>query len=60
MASADEYRDCAAQCMALASKFSNPAIKRVSLQMAQTWRDPAAKDDAVQEQIRRKRPGHRY
>ena len=48
MASADEYRDYAEQCVALASKSSNPGDKARLLQMAQTWRDLAAKDDAIQ------------
>jgi hypothetical protein len=48
MASADEYRDYAAQGVALASKSSNPGDKARLVQMAQPWRDLAAKDDAVQ------------
>jgi len=47
MASADEYRDYAAQGVALASKSSNPGDKARLVQMAQPWRDLAAKDDAV-------------
>jgi len=43
MASADEYYEYAKQCVALASKSSNPGDKARLLQMAQAWRDLAEK-----------------
>jgi hypothetical protein len=46
MASANEYDEYAEQCMVLAAKSSNPADKVRLLQMAQAWRELAAKLDA--------------
>jgi hypothetical protein len=45
MASADDYRVYVEQCVALASKSSNPGDKARLLQMAQAWRDLAEKWD---------------
>jgi hypothetical protein len=46
--SADEYREYAEQCMALASKSPNPGDKARLLQMAQAWHDLAEKPEASQ------------
>jgi hypothetical protein len=48
MASVDEYRDYAVQCMALASESSNRGDKARLLEMAQAWHDLAEKHDANQ------------
>ena len=45
MASIDDYLQYAEQCVALASKSSNPADKARLLQMAQAWRDLSEKRD---------------
>jgi hypothetical protein len=45
MASVDDYLQYAEQCVALASKTSNPADKARLLQMAQAWRDLPEKRD---------------
>jgi len=45
MASVDDYLQYAEQCVALASKSSNPADKARPLQMAQAWRDLSDKRD---------------
>jgi hypothetical protein len=45
MASVDDYLQYADQCVALASKSSNPADKARLLQMAQAWRDLSEKRD---------------
>ena len=45
MASVDDYLRYAKQCVALASKSSNPADKARLLQMAQAWRDLSEKRD---------------
>jgi hypothetical protein len=45
MASVDNYLQYAEQCVALASKTSNPADKARLLQMAQAWRDLSEKRD---------------
>jgi hypothetical protein len=50
MASADEYREYAEQCMALASSASDISDKARLMQMAQAWRDLAGKLDAKQKQ----------
>ena len=45
MASVDRYLQYAEQCVALASKTSNPADRARLLQMAQAWRDLSEKRD---------------
>jgi hypothetical protein len=45
MASVDDYLQYAEQCVALASKSSNPADKARLLQMARAWRDLSEKRD---------------
>ena len=56
MASADEYREYAEQCMALASSASDISDKARLMQMAQAWRDLAGKLDAKQKQSGEKTP----
>jgi hypothetical protein len=51
MASADQYREYAQQCMALASKSPNAADKARLVQMAQAWRDLAEKLDTNQNHL---------
>lgn len=46
MASADDYRRYAAECVALAQRMSDPADKAHMLQMAQAWRELAEKHEA--------------
>ena len=48
MASADEYREYAEQCIALVTTAFHPGDKARLLQMAQAWRDLADKLDAFQ------------
>jgi hypothetical protein len=48
MASADDYRLYAEVCVALARKSSNPGDKARLLQIAQAWRELAARRDASQ------------
>ena len=43
MASVDEYLRYAEQCLALAARSDNPADKARLLQMAQAWRELAAR-----------------
>jgi hypothetical protein len=57
MASADEYREYAEQCMALASSASDISDKARLMQMAQAWRDLAGKLDAKQKQSGEKDSG---
>jgi hypothetical protein len=45
MASSEEYRRLAADCIALAQKAAGPHDRARLLQMAQTWRDLANKHD---------------
>jgi hypothetical protein len=43
MPSAEDYRQYAAECLALAKRSQNPDDKARLLQMAQAWRELAAK-----------------
>jgi hypothetical protein len=49
MASGDDYRRYAAECLALAQQTSNPDDKARLLQMAQVWRDLANKHQSKNE-----------
>jgi hypothetical protein len=46
MASDNDYRRYAEECVALAQQMSDPADKAHMLQMAQAWRDLAEKQEA--------------
>ena len=57
MASADDYRRYAAECVALAQRMSDPAEKAVLLQMAQAWHELAEKQEARAANERKESPG---
>jgi hypothetical protein len=46
MASVDAYLQYAEQCLALAARAASPADKARLLQMAQAWRDLAARQQS--------------
>jgi hypothetical protein len=46
MASADQYRRYAAECIRVAQQATDPTDKLVLLQMAETWRRLAERADA--------------
>lgn len=57
MASADDYRRYAADCVALAQRVSDPAEKTALLQMAQAWHELAGKQEARAAKERKELPG---
>ncbi len=57
MASADDYRRYAAECVALAQRMSDPAEKTALLQMAQAWHELAEMREARAAKERKESPG---